>query len=217
MAKTNKNASKKARKTKKVETPITIANYQKLAMRTCLPACKCWEYAYPQLKSEVCEMFAKHYGIYAKLIRGDFGVKARAKDVNRFDIQIRTISAIEDLKKELGDIAWSLALICEIGNLNFKEELTSAQKAQKRAHKDNEYNFKVLLTFPQSIREKLEALEGLGDAKFILSDFLEIYFDIFVAYCYYYQFKVSDVLRDNIRKLASRQKRGVIMGNGDNR
>ena len=52
-SKTAKNTPKKARER------VTVSNYQKLAMRTCLPQCRCWEYAISELASEWHEALAK--------------------------------------------------------------------------------------------------------------------------------------------------------------
>ena len=204
MAKTNKNASKINRKTKKVETPITIANYQKLAMRTCLPACECWAYAHSELISEICEFFSKHYGFYAKGVRGDFHLPLGIKNHTKI---------LKEIKKELGDVAWSLALYCKIGGYNFCEELKNAQKTAKKAKTIEEVANTKLMLYAYVHKTISEVM--LNRTGQIIT--MKGAFRILVAFCRFYNFKVSDVLRDNIRKLASRQKRGVIMGNGDNR
>lgn len=38
---------------------ITIKNYQELAMKTCLPSAKNWEYCYCLIASEIGEAFGK--------------------------------------------------------------------------------------------------------------------------------------------------------------
>lgn len=38
---------------------VTIKNYQELAMRTCLPSAKNWEYCYCLIASEIYETFGK--------------------------------------------------------------------------------------------------------------------------------------------------------------
>ena len=38
---------------------VTVKNYQKLAMRTCLPSAKNWEYCYCLIASEIGEAFGK--------------------------------------------------------------------------------------------------------------------------------------------------------------
>ena len=205
MAKTNKNASKTNRKTKKVETPITIANYQKLAMRTCLPTCKCWGYAYTQFFSELSEFFAKHWGLYAKTIRGDFN---KTEDDHELYLQ-----RVKEIRKEVGDIAWSLALFCELTNTKFHKCLKKAKN--DRATKLRSGN-EISVSDFAFIDDQPYSKEWVLDKEWQIP-LLEKAFMYFLEICSYYQFKVSDVLRDNIRKLASRQKRGVIMGNGDNR
>ena len=207
MAKTNKNASKINRKTKKVETPITIENYQKLAMRTCLPACKCWAYAFPQFLSELSEFFAKHWGLYAKTIRGDLN---KTEDDHELYLQ-----RVKEIRKEVGDIAWSLALFCELTNTKFHKCLKKAKDKGATKHPfGDEFDF--------SVSEFVYINKCTYSKEWVLEEewqipILERAFMYFLEICKHYQFKVSDVLRDNILKLASRQKRGVIMGNGDNR
>lgn len=207
MAKTNKNASKINRKQKKVETPITIENYQKLAMRTCLPACKCWGYAYTQFFSELSEFFAKHWGLYAKTIRGDFN---KTEDDHELYLQ-----RVKEIRKEVGDIAWSLALFCELTNTKFHKCLKKAKNdraTELRSGNGFEFSVSDFAFFNNRTYSK----EWVLDEEWQIP-ILERAFMYFLEICKHYKFKVSDVLRDNIRKLASRQKRGVIMGNGDNR
>ena len=85
---------------------VTIANYQKLAMRTCLPSAKNWEYATRNYKAELFELLAKVASFHAKQIRdGDDFDKAKYSD---------------KIKDELGDCYWQLALICELRNEQFK-------------------------------------------------------------------------------------------------
>jgi hypothetical protein len=205
MDKTNKNASKTNRKQKKVETPITIENYQKLAMRTCLPACKCWGYACTQFLSELSEFFAKHWGLYAKTIRGDLN---KTEDDHELYLQ-----RVKEIRKEVGDIAWSLALFCELTNTKFHKCLKKAKN--DRATKLRSGN-EISVSDFAFIDDQPYSKEWVLDKEWQIP-ILEKAFMYFLEICSYYQFKVSDVLRDNIRKLASRQKRGVIMGNGDNR
>jgi len=96
------------KQTKKLTYPksITIANYQKLAMRTCLPSCKNKAYALYGFKAEVGEVFGK----IAKKIRGDEITK-------------------KDFVEELGDCFWFCALACELEKLKF-ENVFKCEKAQ---------------------------------------------------------------------------------------
>lgn len=104
-SKTSKNTPKKARER------VTVSNYQKLAMRTCLPQCKCWEYAIPELLSEWHEALAKIEGGRAKLVRLD------GKSNSKEWLSKRK----QEIKGELGDVFWSLALICELQKQSFED------------------------------------------------------------------------------------------------
>lgn len=77
---------------------ITIKNYQQLAMRTCLPSAKNWEYCYCLIASEIGEAFGK------------WGKKFRDGEFDK-----------EKLTDELGDVFWGLALACELGGYSFEE------------------------------------------------------------------------------------------------
>lgn len=77
---------------------VTIENYQRLAMKTCLPSAKNWEYCYTLIASEVGEAFGK------------WGKKFRDGEFDK-----------EKLADELGDVFWGLALACELGGHSFEE------------------------------------------------------------------------------------------------
>lgn len=84
---------------------ITIDNYQEHAMRTCLPSCRNKEYADYGYISEWHEYRSKLYGYFAKKIRGDSIEKL---------IQVK-----QQIKDELGDCFWFIALKCELEKVNF--------------------------------------------------------------------------------------------------
>lgn len=77
---------------------VTIKNYQQLAMRTCLPSAKNWEYCYCLIASEIGEAFGK------------WGKQFRDGSFDK-----------DKLADELGDVFWGLALACELGGYNFEE------------------------------------------------------------------------------------------------
>ena len=85
---------------------VTIANYQKLAMRTCLPACKNKDYAYWGSLSEYHELQAKICGYKAKKIRGD------------------SIEKLAEVKQsiidEIGDCFWFISLQCTLAKKSFE-------------------------------------------------------------------------------------------------
>lgn len=103
-SKSSKNAHKKARET------VTVSNYQKLAMRTCLPQCKCLEYAIPEICSEWHEAFAKIEGMRAKLVRLDGDANLAEWKANK----------LKEIRDELGDVFWTVALLCELKGARFE-------------------------------------------------------------------------------------------------
>lgn len=93
---------------------ITIENYQKHAMKTCLPSAKNWEYADFGLDAEYYELCAKMAGFKAKQIR----------DGDDFD----EAKYLEKIKDEIGDIFWFLALLCELRGIQFAEVYNNPRK-----------------------------------------------------------------------------------------
>ena len=81
-----------------MDKEVTPANYQELAMRTCLPSAKNWEYCYCLIASEIGEAFGK------------WGKKFRDGEFDK-----------EKLTDELGDVFWGLALACELDGHSFEE------------------------------------------------------------------------------------------------
>lgn len=77
---------------------VTIKNYQQLAMRTCLPSAKNWQYCYCLIASEVGEAFGK------------WGKQFRDGEFDK-----------DKLADELGDVFWGVALACELGEYNFRK------------------------------------------------------------------------------------------------
>lgn len=75
---------------------VTVKNYQELAMRTCLPSAKNWEYCYCLIASEIGEAFGK------------WGKKFRDGEFDK-----------DKLTDELGDVFWGIALACELGGESF--------------------------------------------------------------------------------------------------
>lgn len=76
---------------------VTVKNYQELAMRTCLPSAKNWEYCYTLIASEIGEAFGK------------WGKKFRDGEFDK-----------DKLTDELGDVFWGVALACELGGRDFE-------------------------------------------------------------------------------------------------
>ena len=177
-----KNAPKKARER------VKVSNYQKLAMRTCLPQCKCWEYAIPELASEWHEALAKIEGTRAKLVRLDGNASVKEWHSKK----------IQEIKEELGDIFWSLALVCELNEESF-------EKSFKHAFPTRADGLSVPFWFfperdgnelPSPVEAQISRLKRI---------------------CRCMGIKASDCLRANIAKLSKRQAENKIQGDGDKR
>lgn len=164
---------------------ITIANYQQLAMKTCLKSARNMKYATFNLRAELAELVGKIEGGRAKQIR----------DGKDFDAE-KNRMAIRD---EIGDCYWQLALLCQLKKLPFDSFFKQAKSGDV-----DEIKVSSVVDWNRSTNDY---------------DFFAItaFFNYLKSICAVYCLKPSDCLRANIRKLASRQKRGVIKGNGDSR
>lgn len=182
-SKTAKNTPKKARER------VTVSNYQKLAMRTCLPQCKCLEYAIPELLSEWHEALAKIEGTRAKFVRLD------GKSNNKEWLSKRK----QEIKGELGDIFWSLALICELQKQSFEKIFKSIPATEADGFSISFWYVAddVYTTTSNEIVSK-----HMGYIKRI---------------CQCMGIKASACLEANIRKLSKRQAENKIQGDGDKR
>lgn len=182
-SKTAKNTPKKARER------VTVSNYQKLAMRTCLPQCKCWEYAIPELLSEWHEALAKVEGGRAKLVRLD------GKSNGKEWLSKRK----QEIKGELGDVFWSLALICELQKQSFEDIFKTTPAGESDGFSlsfwyvaDDQY---------ATVSDEIVA-KHMQQLKYL---------------CHCMGIKASDCLEANIRKLSKRQAENKIQGDGDKR
>ena len=177
-----KNTAKKARER------VTVSNYQKLAMRTCLPQCKCWEYAIPELASEWHEALAKIEGTRAKLVRLDGNASVKEWHSKK----------IQEIKEELGDIFWSLALVCELNGESFEKSFKHAFPARADG-----------CQIPFWFFPERDGNELLAPVEAQISGLKKI--------CQCLAIKASDCLVANIRKLSKRQAENKIQGDGDKR
>ncbi len=155
---------------------VTVENYQELAMQTCLPSAKNWEYCYSLIASEIGEAFGK------------WGKKFRDGEFDK-----------EKLTDELGDVFWGVALACELGGYDF-EELWGKKK--KKPYIEIMYPCPICFIDWEWALEEKEVWKYLAYAK------------TFAKEC---GINPLDCLKRNIAKLADRQARGVIKGNGDER
>lgn len=155
---------------------VTVKNYQELAMRTCLPSAKNWEYCYCLIASEIGEAFGK------------WGKKFRDGSFDK-----------DKLADELGDVFWGLALACELAERKF-EDIWNVCKSRTVVS--------LVVFSPSTLCENAEALRML-DLTMVME-----FAKTFAKQC---GIDPLDCLKRNIAKLADRQERGVIKGNGDER
>jgi hypothetical protein len=187
------NTSKTAKNTpKKARERVTVSNYQKLAMRTCLPQCKCLEYAIPELLSEWHEALAKIEGTRAKLVRMD------ANSMPSKSLQEWLDGKRNEIKEELGDIFWSLALVCELKKESFSDTFRNTNPTRVDGFR-----------LPFWFFPERDGNELFIDVSTQISTLKRI--------CQCLMIKASDCLEANIRKLAKRQAEGKIQGDGDER
>ncbi len=121
---------------------LSLNEYQKEAMTTCMPSCSNFSYMFINLVGEIGEFASK----VAKHIRKDETVIEWNALLTEKGGKSVSDSEMEDLRKELGDCLWQLSGLCQV----------------------------------------------MG-------------------------WRLEDVARENLEKLASRKMRGLIDGNGDNR
>lgn len=170
-----------------------LKTYQKRAMETCLPSSKNIKYLIAGAGSETFELLAKIYGNYAKEIRGD------GKTPEETATQI---------KGELGDVAWFLALACELFGENFESRIRAALERQPKPP------FSLLIEkVPLDVREFFDSIPA--------DNFIDYPFDdqasLLVEVCKIYGLEIEDVLESNLDKLTKRRAENKICGDGDNR
>lgn len=155
---------------------VTVENYQELAMQTCLPSAKNWEYCYSLIASEIGEAFGK------------WGKKFRDGEFDK-----------EKLTDELGDVFWGVALACELAEKNFEYIWNNCEECETICI----YIFAPsMFSIKMKTPDRIDLKMGMRFAK------------TFAKEC---GIDPLDCLKRNIAKLADRQARGVIKGNGDER
>lgn len=92
---------------------LTLNEYQRKAMNTCLPSCNNFSYMMLNLVGEVGELAGK----VAKAIRKETGIMDDANfyyDMNQDEGEPSSSELYADLKAEAGDILWQLAGLCSV-------------------------------------------------------------------------------------------------------
>lgn len=92
---------------------MTLNDYQKKAMATCMPSCENFSYMMLNLVGEVGEFASK----VAKAIRKETGLMDEANFyyyLNQDEDEPSSSELYAELKAEAGDILWQLSGLCEI-------------------------------------------------------------------------------------------------------
>jgi NTP pyrophosphatase (non-canonical NTP hydrolase) len=97
---------------------MTLNEYQKAAMTTCMASCDNFSYMMLNLVGEVGEFASK----VAKAIRKEqmYILDDNIKFVTDFD-RDKAQEQLDELKKEAGDIAWQLAGLCQVMGWTLEE------------------------------------------------------------------------------------------------
>ena len=104
---------------------LTLNEYQKQAMTTCMPSSENWSYMFLNLVGEVGEFASK----VAKAIRKEkvaIGWWEKGEEADESNL-IPTVSYFEwtelseELKKEAGDVLWQLSGLCSVMGWSLEE------------------------------------------------------------------------------------------------
>ena len=95
---------------------LTLNEYQKKAMTTCMPSSNNFSYMFLNLVGEVGEFASK----VAKAIRKGF-IEISKNKLSRIGDTDMLYAQEEELKKEAGDILWQLSGLCTVMGWTFEE------------------------------------------------------------------------------------------------
>lgn len=108
---------------------LTLNEYQKRAMTTCMPSSENFSYMFLNLVGEVGEFASK----VAKHIRkGHYSIMdSNIANGSNIDDLTEPEVALDELKKEAGDILWQLSGLCSV--MNWSLESVAEQNLDKLA------------------------------------------------------------------------------------
>lgn len=89
---------------------LTLNEYQRRAMTTCMPSCNNFSYMFLNLVGEVGELASKA----AKHIRNEKAVIAWNSLITECGNNFLDDNEIADMRKEAGDCLWQLAGLCHV-------------------------------------------------------------------------------------------------------
>jgi len=186
---------------------MNFSFYQQEAMKTAL---------YPNIGNNI---------LYPMLgLMGEAGeVSGKISKIIRDDNGILTPDRRSTIRDELGDILWFIATVCQEANLDMGALYLLAQSSDTNLKSDTLFklNFTLFqqvshmsILIEQSLymplKENVDPLDPLG------ADMVSL-LTIMIGICMACSLDIEQVAQKNLEKLASRQARGVICGDGDER
>lgn len=90
---------------------LTLNEYQKRAMATCMPSCDNFAYMMLNLMGEVGEFASK---IAKQIRKGRVGIGGSRNHLIPDILIEEWLAEAEELKKEAGDVLWQLSGLCEV-------------------------------------------------------------------------------------------------------
>lgn len=96
---------------------LTLNEYQRRAMTTCMPSCDNFSYMFLNLVGEVGELASKA----AKHIRKEKAVIAWNALITECGNNSLDDNEIADMRKEAGDCLWKLAGLCHVMGWSFED------------------------------------------------------------------------------------------------
>lgn len=143
-------------------------------------------------------------------------VAEKIKKIMRDDNHIITEEKKQAINKELGDVLWYLANICEDNKIkhNFFE-CTPISKDPLTFDDLVQCIFWMIQSIDDLIKESSYENDLIDSNK--IGAFVQYIMQYIITICKFFSFDIEAVAINNIEKLLDRKKRGVLMGTGDNR
>lgn len=186
---------------------MNFSVYQQEALKTALYPNVGSNILYPMLglMGESGEIAGK----ISKIIRDDNGTMTRERRAA--------------IRGELGDVLWFMATVCAEANLDMGTLYVLARRAVNNTHitdlprlafKISQQTARMSMLVEQFVygprQGEINNLEPLGTD-------ITILFTNMIDLCLACSLDIEQVAQSNIEKLTSRQERGVLQGDGDNR
>lgn len=186
---------------------MNFSVYQQEALKTAL---------YPNIGNNI---------LYPMLgLMGESGeVVGKIKKMIRDDSGIMTRERRNAMRGELGDVLWYMATVCTEANLDMGTLYLLAQRAINNVHMTDLPRLALKLSQQTAHMSMLieqfvyEPREEDVDVLAPLSTDMTILFTQMIDLCLACSLDIEQVAQSNLEKLSSRQERGVLQGDGDNR